>query len=387
MPWPFKKRETSLQEHPLMEIVSYPDEHDEDDRHLVETTVNEYDDNTADTTVLVKNSRNTNHSENYPKKRWIRCLKNWPLYQGLALSSASSIFFSLSSVIVKYLKDIHPGELACLRFVGILIFSLPIVIASKKEPFGPKNLRNLLIVRGFVGSTSLFLRFYALHYLPIADASVIIFSVPVFVSVLARIFLKELCGIFHVITVILTLIGIILITKLPLLIVNEISNYNVDHLWGVMAALLSTFFGASVYIVIRKVKGVHFAVIMFNFGWVAIIETTILTAVIGKFTLPKCGWEQWLIVALGIFSFLGQTCLTLALKSEQAGPVSVVRAAADIVLAFIWQIVFFDEVPDKYSISGALLVSSCVLLISLRKWILSLPEHSSFRKKAHFLTI
>lgn len=316
------------------------------------------------------------------------CFKrNLPLYRGLFFSALSSVFFSLSSVIVKYAKDLDPGELSVLRFAGILIFTLPVVIYSREEPFGPRKVRHLLIFRGLVGATSLFLRFYAFRHLPIADASVIVFSIPVFVAVMARIFLKEPCGYFHAFSVFLTLVGIVLITKLPVLLAHHLSSYNMYHIYGVLAALGSTIFGASVYVVIRKMTGVHHSVIMFNFGWVAIIETSILTAITGTFTAPSCGLGQWLVILLGIFSFLGQTLLTLALKQEHAGPVAIVRAATDIILAFIWQVWFFGEIPDVYSISGAILVSSCVVLISIRKWVMSLPEHSSIRKKAYLLTI
>ncbi|XP_015927195.2 solute carrier family 35 member G1 isoform X2 [Parasteatoda tepidariorum] len=330
---------------------------------------------------------NNKVSPNLESRELKESAKNVTLYKGLLYSSASSVFFSLSSVIVKYVKDIAPAELAVLRFVGILIFTLPLVVYSREDPFGPRPLRHLLIFRGLVGATSLFMRFVAFRYLPIADASVIIFSIPVFVAVLARIFLKEPCGFFHAFTVFLTLLGIVLITKVPVILANNLHHYTTTYYYGVGAALGSTIFGASVYVVIRKMTGVHQAIIMFNFGWVAIIETTVLTFLTGSFTAPACGLEQWLVILLGIFSFCGQMLLTLALKQEHAGPVAIVRAATDIVLAFIWQIWFFNEIPDIWSISGALLVSSCVVLISIRKWVMSLPENSTIRKKAYLLTI
>lgn len=312
--------------------------------------------------------------------------KKYKLYKGIFFSSLSSIFFSLSSVIVKYMKELHPGQLATLRFLGILVFTMPVVAYSQEPVFGPKKVRHYLIIRGIVGATSLFLRFLAFRYLPIADASVIVFSIPVFVAIFARIFLKEPCGIFHVIAIFLTLLGIFLITKMPLVIANRM-EYSTEQLWGVVAAVGSTFFGSSVYVVIRKIKSLHHSVIMFNFGWVAIVETVILTAAIGNFGLPNCGLNQWLVILLGIFSFCGQTLLTLALQNEHAAPVSIVRASVDIVLAFFWQILFFHEMPDAYSISGAALVSFCVVMISFRKWILSLSEDSTLRKKLFFLTL
>lgn len=93
-----------------------------------------------------------------------------------------------------------------------------------------------------------------------------------------------------------------------------------------------------------------------------------------------------LVVALALFSFGGQILLTLALQMEQAGPVAIARSA-DIVFAFFWQVLFFNEIPNKYSVGGAILVTSSVLLTGLRKWAVSLPETSSVKKSLGFLAI
>ena len=74
--------------------------------------------------------------------------------------------------------------------MGIFVLTIPMIVYHDLNPFGPPELRHLLILRGLAGATSLFLRFVAFQNLPIADASVIIFSIPVFVSVFAWIFLK-----------------------------------------------------------------------------------------------------------------------------------------------------------------------------------------------------
>lgn len=108
---------------------------------------------------------------------------------GIIMAIASSFFFSLSSLIVKLVPDVHPVALATYRFAGILLPSLPILIRRSEDPF-PKGKRWLLILRAFLGTTSLMSQFYALRHMPLADASVIIFSVPVFVAIFARIFLK-----------------------------------------------------------------------------------------------------------------------------------------------------------------------------------------------------
>ncbi|XP_014211558.1 solute carrier family 35 member G1-like [Copidosoma floridanum] len=306
-------------------------------------------------------------------------------YLGLLLATISSLFFSLCSVIVKSLVDINPMELAAFRFVGVLLPAIPILIYKGEHPF-PKGRRLMLILRSFVGTTGLMLSFYAFRHMPLADASVIVFSVPVFVAIFARVFLKEPCGLFNIITVCLTLIGVVLITRPPLLFGHTVVSLTDNHekteqadLWGAAAAFTATLFGANAYILLRALKGLHFSIIMTNFGSFALVQTIVVTWAIGAMCLPRCGTDRLLVVALALFSFGGQILLTLALQMEQAGPVAIARSA-DIVFAFFWQVLFFNEIPNKYSVGGAILVTSSVLLTALRKWAVSLPETSSIRK-------
>ncbi|XP_055677550.1 solute carrier family 35 member G1 [Lutzomyia longipalpis] len=314
-------------------------------------------------------------------------------YLGILLATLSSLFFSLCSVIVKGLVEINPMELASFRFVGVLLPTIPIVI-QKQTPIFPKGKRIILLCRCFVGTTGLMLSFYAFRHMPLADASVIIFSTPVFVAIFARLFLKEPCGTFHIITVLLTLLGVVLITRppaifgdtVPSLVDSQVPDGTSYDLWGPVAALSSTLFGANAYVLLRALKGLHFSVIMTNFGAFGLIYTTIVSWTIGSACLPPCGADRLLVVALALFSFLGQILLTLSLQMEQAGPVAIARSA-DIVFAFIWQVIFFREVPNVYSLLGALLVISCVILTGLRKWVLALPRDSAKRQRFRWLAL
>ncbi|XP_026812263.1 solute carrier family 35 member G1 isoform X2 [Rhopalosiphum maidis] len=264
--------------------------------------------------------------------------KNQIKILGLLLAAISSLFFSLSSLIVKWLKDMDPLELAAIRFVGILLPSLPILIYSKQNPF-PKGQRLMLLLRAFSGATALSLTFYAIRHMPLADASVIVFSVPVIVAIFARIFLKEPCGLFHYLTLFLTMIGVLLITRPPFLFGHSTKQYN---FLGPLAALLSTFFAAIVYILLRALKNLHFSVIMVTFAAYSIIQTSTMAWATGNMCWPKCGTEKILVIALGVFSFSGQILLTIAVQLEEAGLVAIARTV-DVVFAFVWQIIFFNE--------------------------------------------
>lgn len=102
------------------------------------------------------------------------------------------------------------------------------------------------------------LSFYAFRHMPLADASVIVFSVPVFTAVFARMFLKEPCGLFSAFSVVLTLIGVILITRPPILFGDTVdalgSSSEAVEIWGAVAAFSATLFGANAYVLLRALK-------------------------------------------------------------------------------------------------------------------------------------
>lgn len=169
-------------------------------------------------------------------------------YLGLILATLSTLFFSLCSVIVKWMTYVDPMALAAYRYVGVLLPAIPIVL-YKQEPVFPSGKRIMLLLRSFTGTASLMLSFYAFRHMPLADASVIVFSVPVFTAIFARMFLREPCGLFNVFSVVLTLIGVVLITRPPIIFgdaVDSLGNSK-EHteIWGAVAAFSATLFGAN----------------------------------------------------------------------------------------------------------------------------------------------
>lgn len=303
----------------------------------------------------------------------------WTSFRGVFYSFISSIFFSVTTAIVKHLTAIHPGTLACFRFLGVILFALPMVSDLGENIFGPSDLRFWVMLRGIAGATSLYLRYCALHLLPLANATVIVLSMPVFVCIFARIFLKETFGFFHLFALAVTLLGIAFTAKLNIIFgtsAEEAQKEGVDkqvELMGLAAGMGATLVGSASYIVVRKVKKLHHSIILFNFGWVAVLQTGVITYYLDGFQLPDTGLSTWMLVILAICSFYAQLLLTKALQVEEAGLVSVTRASSEVFFAFVIQIFIFQRMPDKYSVIGAVLVTSAVVLTGIRKYIVTLP--------------
>lgn len=290
------------------------------------------------------------------------------IFKGLILAMLSGVCFSVVAVVVKQMKNFHPGQLALFRFVSTFFLSIPGTVKTGRNPLGPRKFRLLLILRGIFGGLMIFFNFISFRYLGLGEASVIIFSSPILVTIFARVFFKEPCSVYQSISVILTVVGIIFTVKLPSRLTEIPVTYSYETTYGFLAAVFSLFCVTAVQLISRKTRSVHYSISIFNYGWTAILETTILTAVFGDFQWQLCGMQGIYILLFALVNYSGLTLVVMALQCEFAGPVSTVRAAADILLAFVWQIFLFHDVPDLYGSIGASLVLVSIILISLGKW-------------------
>lgn len=185
------------------------------------------------------------------------------------------------------------------------------------------------------------------------------------------------------VSIILTLIGVVFIARPPFLFggLDGPQRYTMENLLGAASALGGTVCSANVYILLRKLKVLHYAVIMLVFSVVGMAMSYAANlAAPHSPCLPCALSDRAYLVLLGLFSFLGQLLLTKALQLEQAGPVSICRTA-DIVFAFVWQVAFLGETPTLLSGIGAVLVTTSVFIMGFRKWMLELPVDSGIRKR------
>ena len=94
----------------------------------------------------------------------------------------------------------------------------------------------------------------------------------------------------------------------------------------------------------RAIRDVDVAVVTAWNGLVGTLPPLVTSLALGTFAFPSPTSNTLLALLIGFLSFIGQTLMTLALQWEDAGTVSLVRKADDILVAFLVQILFFDEV-------------------------------------------
>ncbi|XP_023281822.1 solute carrier family 35 member G1 [Seriola lalandi dorsalis] len=296
---------------------------------------------------------------------------------GLFYAFLSTVFFSIIAVLVKTIQGVHAIEISAIRCFFQMLFVMPLLIYHKTGFLGPRDKRIFLVLRGFIGSNAMILLFYAVQQMPLADATVIMFSNPVFTSLLAWIFLKERCTIWDCVFTVFTITGVILIARPPFLFGGHLrgieGNYT-NHIKGTIAAFAGAIAAAFTFVVLRKMgKSVHYYLSVWYYAVIGFIECIITVSVLGEWKIPFCGRDRWLLMLIAVLGIAGQSFLTKALQIEKAGPVALMRTV-DVVLAFIFQFIFFNRAPTLWSLGGALCVVMSTSGVAVRKW------YSSSRK-------
>ncbi|GIY76158.1 solute carrier family 35 member G1 [Caerostris darwini] len=105
-------------------------------------------------------------------------LRKLSVFKGLIFAMLSATSYSLTTVFVKEMKNLDPGQLSFYRFIAVFAISMPDAIKCGENILGPKDLRLLLLIRSILGTTGNYLSYVAYHYLPLGDAATILATLP-----------------------------------------------------------------------------------------------------------------------------------------------------------------------------------------------------------------
>lgn len=264
--------------------------------------------------------------------------------KGITYILLSSLFFALMAATVKFLGDMPTAEKIFFRnLVGIFVaFSL--VRKSGSSLFG-KN-KKLLILRSIFGLLGIAAYFYALANMKLSDAVILNKMSPFFVMIFAGLFLKEKITKKQLIALVTAVLGAILVIR-PGFDSNLIPS---------LIALMSSVFAGIAYTVVRQLRKTDSAAtVVFYFSLFSTVAM-IPFMISGSFVIPT-PVQALALLALGLFAAAAQMFMTNAYRHAEAGELSI-YTYANIVFSSIFGLVLFQEIPDIFSVIGAVLIIS-----------------------------
>ena len=228
-----------------------------------------------------------------------------------------------------------------------LIITLSIIKVKNINPWGIN--RKLLLLRGFLGTVALVCIFYAIRNMPLSISTVIQYTYPIFISIFAAIFINEKITKNTVLAIILGWLGILVILNQ-----SQLSNINVEiEKSAIIIAFLGAISTSLAYVTVKKLSSTEdIYIIIKYFPLVSVI--TLFPIVFGNWVTPNLNDLIW-IIAIGIFTQLGQTFLTIGLKKLPASEASTINYL-QVFFGSIWGVLFFSELINFNFIFGSILV-------------------------------
>ena len=272
---------------------------------------------------------------------------------GLQAMAFSALFFSIMTLFVKVLGAYLPNqEIVFIRNFFTLLLTGGALWKKRINPFGQHYA--LLLLRGLSGFAALSCFFYAVALLPLAVATVIQFTNPIFTAILAAVWLKEDWDSRLKLATLLGLSGVVIIARpwQP-----DPSGVGSGPL---ILALAGAILASIAYVSIRKLATLEPPlVVIFYFPLVGTPISAVASFSSWVWPTP---WQWGFLLSVGVAAQLGQVFMTRGLFRERAGRATVV-GYLQLAFATLWGLLFFSEIPGWSSLLGSVLIIGGVLYL------------------------
>lgn len=279
----------------------------------------------------------------------------------LGLRLTATIFFSVMLLLVKLTGDRGislPETLFWRQFVpAISIFAW---LLARRQMHRLKTTRPWIHARrAAIGGSGMFLTLGVVRLLPLAEATILAFTVPMFAVILSVILLKEKVGLWRWSAVIAGLLGVLIIAG------PDSGNLPLN---GLAVGIGAAFMVSLVNVQLRDLgKTEEPVTVVFYFS-------AISAPFLGLF-LFKTGvhhdLEGWLMLGgIGITGLFAQLAMTASLRYGAISSVIVVDYI-QLAWATAWGWLIFDQLPPAATWLGAPIIIGASLLIVWRERILS----------------
>ena len=266
----------------------------------------------------------------------------------------SIIFGTLMGTFIKLAQEeLNVITTGFLRFFFGFLIITPYILKTKFEVFSTKNLK-IHILRSALNLPAMLLGFAALAMLPLEKMTAIHFIVPIIVTILAVIFLKEKIYLYRSIALVIGFLGMLIILRPGI----------IDISIGIYMALISSLIWSVVIILTKKVSKDDSAITILSHQYVYMS--------LFSFPLVIYFWDQpslktiIFILCAAMSGTILHIALNHAYKLVDVTMTQPYSFLGLVVSSIIGYFVFSDK-PDFYTWLGASVIFCGVLLISYRE--------------------
>jgi drug/metabolite transporter (DMT)-like permease len=286
--------------------------------------------------------------------------QNIPL--GIGMMVLAVLLFSLNDTLGKWLARYYAApQILLFRSVAAILVLAPIVRRAGFRALVRIERPRLQLVRALLGGIETGLFYLVVKFLPLADAMTFYLAGPIYVTVLAALFLGEKVGWRRWSAVLVGFAGVVIALQ------PAASHFG----WSAGLALLGSTMYAIFLTATRSLRGTPDVVMAFWQMGASLMLGVLATPLV---FVPFARWyDVALLALLGVVSLAAIICVNRSLKLAPASVVVPYQYLL-IVWAVIFGYVFFGDVPAPATLVGAAIIVGAGLFIFIREQKLALPS-------------
>lgn len=272
---------------------------------------------------------------------------------GIALLCAAIFTFTLMDATAKYLTQFyHPAQVVWARFLGNMIL-VGLLFAPRFATVMRSRQPMLQFWRAMaqIGSVGLF--FTSIQFMGLAEATAIMDTNPVLITLGAALFLGERIGVRRITGIVVALAGAMLIVKPGAGVFQP----------AAFLPLLGAFTYAAGALLTRAVR---FDSTATSVLWSALVGTLLSSAAVPFFWTPIGEAHLWAFAIIGVLGAVSQAMLIKAFSLAEAGAVAPFGYTG-LIWAGLWGWLFFDQMPDGWSLIGMVVIVAAGLYVWSRE--------------------
>ena len=263
----------------------------------------------------------------------------------ISLMIISGLFFVLMHSAVKYLsKEVHIFEIAFFRCALVIFVLGPIIIQQGKTIFKTKQPK-MQFLRIITNSVAMLCFFYGISTTPLAQLTTLGFTVPIFATILAVIFMKEKIRLRRTTALIIGFIGTIVVMR---------PDISIEL--GALLIIFSSFLWSICLIFIKKLTQTDSAVTISLYFGIGMIPATFILAFP---VMEAIDMRQFtILIFIAITGTLAQTIMNTALKKGELAlllPFDFLRLIWSVLIGYV---LFAEEPTFTLWIGGFLIIGS-----------------------------
>jgi len=268
------------------------------------------------------------------------------------------VLWALAFPFIKLgLEELSPVNLTIMRLLVVCIVFVSLLLLKPKK-FSKLQKRDVISIFlvGFFGIVVYHLGLnYGEQYISASAASVIIATIPIFIVILASIFLKEKITLKIVLGVLISLIGVVVISTVG----RSDDIFEIKYISGALAVIIAAVMGAGYTVAGKKMLQRYSALsltvyvsLLGSLGLIPFVSSSLFEEVAA---MSLTGWG--VVIFLGVFpTVVGYVLWYVALEIKSASKISVYLYFVPVLSTIISYILFRDEITWFFVFGGALVI-------------------------------